>query len=105
MKKEKFVSYINDLKKSYDKWIALSDHAQKHTDEYFTYPTFGMFELYISLLEDAMNDTWNTISYYVWDLQFGKEGKECITIGKADADKKISLRTPEELYDYLTMEK
>ncbi len=102
MDKKKFVECINDFKKSYDKWLVLSEHAQKHSEEFFNYPTFGMFDLYIHLLEDIMDDEWNYISYYIWDLNFGKNGKECITMDTDKGEVKISLTTPEELYDYLT---
>jgi len=54
----------------------------------------------IDILKDTMNDTFDNIPYFIYDLDFGKNkmAKNCIT--EKDG-KKISLQTPAQLYNYL----
>ena len=52
----------------------------------------------IGLLEIAIEDEYNTIDYFVYEIDFGKKGKDCIT----DKDgTKHSLTTIKELYWYI----
>ena len=53
----------------------------------------------IDLLNKSMNlvESFNTIEWWVYELDFGKNGKDCIEID----GRHISLMTAEDLYDYL----
>lgn len=51
----------------------------------------------ISLLEKLVNDKFQTISWWVYEKDFGKRKDINIKIN----NKTIQLNTPEELYDYL----
>lgn len=53
------------------------------------------------ILQDAMNDKYDYIPYFMYDLEWGKAkgAKKCIT--ERDGTK-TSLQTPSQLYDYIT---
>ena len=56
----------------------------------------------IKLLESEFADEGEWISYFIYDLSFGKDYQDgCIT----DHDKNISLKTIRELYDFLLKNK
>lgn len=98
MDKKDFVHFINEIDKGVLKWRTASNRAAEDSDSFYLYPTFGMFDVAIEMLETVMEDTGHYISYYIWDLDFGKEGKECIEI---ESGVKASLTSPEELYDFI----
>ena len=54
----------------------------------------------MDVLEDVMDDHWNYISYFVYELDWGKRkmAKNCVT--EKDGTK-TSLQTSSELYDYI----
>ena len=60
----------------------------------------------ISLLEEVLkklvNDKYDYIGYYLWELDFGKEYKDGV-ITEADGSI-IKLSNPEELYDLIISE-
>jgi hypothetical protein len=47
---------------------------------------FSLFDLHIALLEQKMNDSWNTLSWYVFENECGKARLEA---GPKDNSKKI----------------
>ena len=53
----------------------------------------------INLLNKSMNldDTFDTISWWVYELDFGENGEDCVCVD----GKYISLKSPSYLYDYL----
>ena len=53
----------------------------------------------IKLLNKSMclDDTFDTISWWVYELDFGERGDDCISVD----GKYISLKSPIDLYDYL----
>jgi len=51
----------------------------------------------IDILEMAMDDDGKYISYFIYEISWGKKGKNCIEF----EGKKYSLRTYKELYNYL----
>lgn len=57
-------------------------------------------DIVVKLLEEIMNDEYNFIQYFIYELDYGKRWtKESIV--KADGTT-IDISTPEKLYDYLT---
>lgn len=59
----------------------------------------GNFEdSFVALLEHTMNDRGENISYFIYELDWGKTGKNCI---KEKDGTKVSLRTYKELYNYI----
>ena len=99
MDKQTFTHFIKEIEKSHQKWQAASNRIAEDMDSFVNYPTFGLFEIAIEILSEAMNDENKMIDYYIWDLEFGAEGKDCL---ETKTGKKISLTTSEELYDWLT---
>lgn len=55
----------------------------------------------VNLLEKLMHDKGRDISYFIYELDYGKDYHEgCIS----DANGNIDFSTPEKLYDYLAKE-
>jgi hypothetical protein len=55
-------------------------------------------EIIVNLLKIASNDKYDNISYWLYDLNRGEHGKNCITERNG---KKTSLITPKQLYAYI----
>jgi len=67
------------------------------------YFSLGWIEQTITdLLKEAMDDKWDTVSYWVYELDFGKRGRNCITLKNG---KKVSLITTRQVYDYVKKQK
>ena len=56
----------------------------------------------IGLLQITMRDEFSTIDYFIYEIEWGKKGKDCIT--EKDGTK-TSLRNYRELYKYLNYNK
>ena len=55
----------------------------------------------VKLLEKLMQDSFGIISYFIYELDYGKEYREdCVS----DKNGNIDISTPEKLYDYLMKE-
>jgi len=66
--------------------------------------TNAFFELLEFIMEDDKTPCWDsTISYFVYDLKFGKEYKEGCVLDKNN--KPIDISTVEKLWDYLIKNK
>lgn len=57
--------------------------------------------LILEMLRDLMDDKYECIEYYIYELDWGKNGKDCIT----DQEKNInySLTNYDELYEYIKL--
>ena len=65
------------------------------------YPYFKYESQMLKVLEDAMHDTGEMISYFIYELDFGQEYKEgCVTENNNEI---IDISTAEKLYDYLEL--
>ena len=103
MNKELFVNTINEMEKLYKEQELFNDVLKKIDND------FGGCLIHnktITLLEDLLkklvNDKYDYISYYLWELDFGKEYKDGV-ITEADGSI-IKLSNPEELYDLIMRE-
>ena len=103
MNKELFVNTINEMGKLYKEQELFNDVLKKIDND------FGGCLIHnktITLLEDLLkklvNDKYDYISYYLWELDFGKEYKDGV-ITEADGSI-IKLSNPEELYDLIMRE-
>ena len=55
----------------------------------------------VKLLEKLMQDNFGNISYFIYELNYGREYKEgCVS----DKNGNIDISTPEKLYDFLMSE-
>ena len=55
----------------------------------------------VKLLEKLMQDSFGNISYFIYELDYGREYQEgCVS----DKNGNVDIGTPEELYDFLMVE-
>lgn len=102
MKKINFIKHLKSIKEMHDAedniTKALQLLGEKDFPIYFslTKPITFMMEI----LKDAMNDKYDYISYFVYELDWGKHkmARNCITEKNG---KKISLQTESQLYNYI----
>lgn len=100
--KQQFVHYIKFIQERQEREEKLN---KLFTDE-FEDSTFYPYSKYetemISLLETIFKDD-DTISYFIYELDFGQKESASHCIINSD-DTVVSLMFPEELYDYLVKE-
>lgn len=101
MTREKFVSYIKDVENAMRFQDELHDFYHSHgaSDPY------GMpdcVSTVIRILDDLLSPVSRDVSYFIYELNFGKEYTEgCVE----DNGVNIDFSTAESLYDYLTKNK
>ena len=103
MTKEKFIKIINEIKKLHefeDELYALNRKYNYDMD--ITFPTLE--DIVVTLLEEVFQCTidehvGSDISYFIYDLDFGKDWKPGSITDKDGND--IDHSTAEKLYDYL----
>jgi len=106
MTKEKFVEIINEIKKLHEYEDALyALNYNSGFDSELRFPTLE--DTVISLLEEVMHcpvDEYigSDISYFIYDLDFGKDWEPGMIIDK-DGNS-IDHSTTEKLYDYIVKE-
>ena len=103
MTKQNFIKNMKELKELFD----VEEKINKGFEELNVekdFPTYislsKPINIVIDILKDEMNDEYDNISYFIYDLKWGKTkiAKNCIT--EKDGTK-ISLQTTSQLYDYL----
>lgn len=62
----------------------------------------SLLNISIELLERLMYNKYETIDYFVWELEFGKEWNPGMVVDKEGND--VKLTTTRELYDFLIIE-
>ncbi len=99
LNKDKFTKAITELQ-LLEQDIECVHNALKKLD-----PDFGglylsrVSTLIVSVLKDAMDDKYDYIDYFIYELEYGKKWKKgTIT---ASNGKDIKLQTVEDLYNYL----
>lgn len=103
MEKELFVDTMNKIKSLAQEQEAFNDMLRRIDDNfgggYIHHKSISILE---ELLSKLMNDQWDNISYWMWELDFGDKYVDgCVT--EADGTI-IKLQTPEELYDFIMSE-
>lgn len=103
MNKELFVYVINKMYELYQEQEKFNDVLKILDND------FGGCLIHnktISLLEEILkklvNDKYDYIGYYLWELDFGKEYKDGVIT--EDDGSIIKLSNPEELYDLIISE-
>lgn len=102
MTKEKFVECITELEEL-RKVESEINNGFKKIDREFNYISFGRYDsLIVQLLEEAMNDTSEWISWWIYEADFGNNHKiaDSVTV----KGEKFRVRTAHRLYDLITME-
>lgn len=99
LSKKDFCNIIDKLKRNEEYIDKLNDVFKTYKSETQVFST-GLESSIVEILEIIFNDTEeNWISYWCWELDFGKyysEGTVTESNGKA-----IPLKTAEDLYDFL----
>ncbi len=104
MSKEEFVEAVNRLREANDlvrKVDELFLNSRENVEcDYCNGASLQISHesLAIKLLEKLMNDKANDISYFIYELDFGREYKPGI-VTETTGD--VDFSTPEALYDYL----
>jgi len=100
--KKQFKKYLDFMVERCDQEKKINEVLSKEFVDLVFYPYILYEEKMVELLRDAMglspeNDI---IEYYCWELDFGRASHavDCIT---TDSERKWSLTTPEELWDYI----
>jgi len=74
--------------------------AFKLLDSDFNYFSLGKsITLARNILKEAMNDKYDYINYFIYELDWGRKGKNCV---QEKNGTKCSLQTMDQLYDYIT---
>jgi|SRR3990167_3343423 len=103
MTRKQFIKILKDLK------LLIDDIDNVHVAMKKLDPNFGGFcisrvdTLILDVLEVAMDDQNDWISYYVYDLNWGKDWEEGKITSKAGED--IQLKTFNDLYNILIIKK
>ena len=98
MTKEVFVETINFMKTRFDNEIVINNYLTAEFGDAIFYPYSNYEVQMVKVLEDIFHDTGEWISYYIYELDFGRKWEPgCVT----EDGKDIPLSTPEELYDML----
>ena len=106
MTKEKFCEIIDEIKKLHEYESEIYAVNRKYNyDADISFPTLE--SAVMSLLEEIFNcpetEVGTDISYFVYELDFGKEWEPGMIIDESGND--IDLSTAEKLYDYLMKER
>jgi hypothetical protein len=97
---EQFTKAIEAIQKQYNKETRLTDALQEFFDGHFV-PTMSSdaTEALIEVLEIHFKDHFHTISWWLFENDFGTKGMT-ITVDGID----IPMKTVEDLYKYLDMD-
>lgn len=96
--KEDFVSYMNDIKAVNDYQKDLNDLFNKHNIEGYLFQP-DCIDTAVKLLELVMEDSDGWISYYCWDLDFGRCYEDGMILDESGCN--IKLKTIDDLYRIL----
>ena len=99
--KKDFCRYMKGIQDVYDYHDDLNDFFGSHRiDGYLFQP--DCMDVALSLLEFIFNDKDQWISYWIYELDFGRDYRDgSVTYASGEA---IPMKTAEELYDFLINE-
>ena len=98
--KEEFCSHIEDIKKYVDFDDKVYDSSRKiGIMDGIELRTSALCNNVIDLLCKIMDDENDDISFFCWELDFGRKWEEGCMVDEDDND--IDLSSSENLYDYL----
>lgn len=97
---EEFRYYMEEIKDVEDYWNELSDLDSKYGYAVqVERPTDRISSALVKLLEKSFNDENNWISYYIWELNFGRDWEPGCVTNEEGTD--VKLQEVEDLYDLL----
>lgn len=101
MTKANFKRHLRELKKLYEAEDKITEAFRLiGSKDFSSFDLEKPISLIMEVLKDAMDDNYDYISYFVYELEFGKRdmAKDCITEQNGT---KISLQTIDQLYNYI----
>lgn len=102
MSKEEFINIINKLKETNDIENKINELFRSCSNncinDFNSYYLSTNESIVIELLEIIFKDTDEWISYWIYELDYGRKWKKNSII---DNGKSIKLKTASDLYDYL----
>lgn len=101
LSKQLFVKTINELKDFDEVSNKVHNYLKKYFLDFNITPLL-FEELIVELLESSMNDKYEWISYYLYELDYGRSFKMG-DVTEEDGTE-IDIGTPEKLYDFLVKE-
>lgn len=100
---EKFERYLLELKELERLESKINDSLRELSPDFGGFSMLRATELILELLKDVTNDNADWISYYIYELDWGKEWKEG-TITDTITGKDIKLESIKDLYDLIVEE-
>jgi len=98
--RKKFSYYINEIKKYHEKIDNLNEAIRLNCEDGIYAPP-SLEAALIDLLVTAMDDEYEVIDYFIYQLNFGEKWESGDLLIN---DKDIKLKTIDDLYDFLTEE-
>lgn len=99
--KEKFIEYIERYKELVDIEEKVDNSLKLLNPDFNSLSLEKHSSLILDMLKDLMDDTYDYIEYYIYELDWGKKGKNCIK--ELDNNKTYSLTNYDELYEYIKL--
>jgi hypothetical protein len=97
--KEKFIRALTELKSLEEDIDNVHVALQKLDPDFGGFYLSRVSTLIVNLLKDAMNDKYDYIDYFIYELEYGKKWKKGMITDKNKKD--IKLQTAEDLYNYI----
>lgn len=111
--KKTFLKYFNEIKKLDEKELRVSEFISKEFHDYgcislYTNAIITMVDMLSQLMDLPIDDKTNPyydndISYFVFDLEFGRNPETCKDCIEWEDGRKFSIYSAEDLYDYLVL--
>lgn len=99
--KEKFIGYMESYRELTDIEEILNSAVKLFCPDFNNFYLDKHSSLILNMLKDLVDDTYDYIDYYIYELNWGKNGTNCIT--ETDTGKKYSLTNYDELYEYIKL--
>ncbi|MDY3328170.1 hypothetical protein PG299_10130 [Riemerella anatipestifer] len=100
MQKQTFIEAIEAIKKQYEYDKEVAENLSKAFPNAFKANLLPqnhfLSNILMKILKEEMNDSEDYIEWFCWETDFGNNPLYIL-----HEDKKIYLKTPEELYDFL----
>lgn len=105
MDRDLFIKTICQIEKLNEKSEKFNDILKSIDPEFGGGYIFNeSISILINLLKVLVDDKYDNIDYYIWELNFGKDYKDGMITDANDPNKIYKLSTASELYDFIMEE-
>lgn len=98
IQRDQFIRAINRVRDANDFDIEVND-LSSHLNTGVQVNTCSLGVVLTDILSAAMDDKYDDIGYFCWELDFGREYKEGMV--KDEDGNSVDLSSPDKLYDYI----